>query len=75
MYNITNFKPRACVVLCLLIEVDVVEFGRKLKSVAHLVEKKREHHLPNAVVELLELGNFVSVKVLPKCVAVRQYVV
>jgi len=38
MYNAAELEPCASVVLILVVEIDVVEFGNELQSVSHLVK-------------------------------------
>jgi hypothetical protein len=38
MYDAAELEPGASVVLILVIEIDVVEFGNELQGVSHLVK-------------------------------------
>lgn len=75
MHYAAKFKPRASIVLSLLVEVDVIELGYKLQCIAHLVEKKRKENLANTVVELFELCNSIDLCVYVWLETVGEYIV
>ena len=70
-----KLEPRSCVVLCLSVEVNIVELRYELECISHLVEKKRKKNLANAIVELLVLSNGIGLSVYVGRIAVGQNVV
>ncbi len=40
-----KLEPRPYIVLCLFVDVDIIELRYELECVSHLVEQERENHL------------------------------